>query len=256
MRVALEYQEEFSTPSGTAGSTDKYGLNHWAGRTPGYGTQMYNLYQYARLYKIDITIRISSTQTTAYEAVLVPAPYQSSTTFDVLRAYRARKIQSSGGAQSLNKLTLSGSYSPNKIEGIRMIQDKNTWYTLSQQGSAAPQDADTHALWWGVRPVDTSTTGSYLFVTTIRYHMEFFGLLNTVLSAQAPAKPLQNSSFSDEIWNGDVSDDDSDGTATITAPTNPSQPKALPGNSSGTKGIRQTDKLSNKKAAPKLMEKV
>jgi len=182
-KVKLEYQEEYLTDNATAGATEKFGLNHWAGRTPGYGSTLYTLYKYAQVLRVDYTFRVSSTVTAPFEAVLVPAPYQSSTTFQVLAAYRGRKIQSSSGINSMNKVQLRASYYPSQVEGVPTMYDKATWYIESDMNATAPQDTNTHSVWLGIRPCDTSTTGSYAVVCTISYHMHYFSPINTVLSA-------------------------------------------------------------------------
>ena len=182
--VKLEFQEEFLTDNATAGASDKWGLNHWAGRIPGYGSTFYSLYKYVQVLRVDYTFRISSTVATPFEAVLVPAPYQTSTTFDVLRAYRGRKLQTSSGLNSVNKILLRGSYYPSQVEGINTTYDKTTWYTESDSGTFAPLDTNTHGVWMAVRPVNTSTTGSYAVMVTIQYHCHFFSPINTALSLE------------------------------------------------------------------------
>lgn len=180
--VKLEYQEEYLTDNSTAGASEKWGLNHWAGRTPGYGSTFYQLYKYCQVLRVEYTYRLSSTVSAPFEAVLVPAPYQSSTTFQVLAAYRGRKLQTSSGTNSINRILLRGSYIPSQVEGIDTTYDKNTWYIESDMNATAPQDINTHGVWMAVRPVDTSTTGSYAVQVSIRYHCHFFAPVNTVLS--------------------------------------------------------------------------
>jgi len=182
--VKLEYQEEFKTDNATAGASEKWGLNHWAGRTPGYGSTFYLLYKYCQVLRVEYEFKISSTVAVPYEAVLVPAPYQSSTTFQVLAAYRGRKIGASSGLNSINQIRLRGSYIPSQVEGVDTTYDKATWYIESDSNATAPQDTNTHAVWMAVRPVDTTTTGSYTVVLSIKYHCHFFAPINTVLSAQ------------------------------------------------------------------------
>jgi len=145
---------------------------------------MYDIYKYCQVLRVDYTIRIQSSVTVPFEALLVPAPYQSTATYAVLRAYRGCRFQTSSGTNSMNKVTLRGTFYPSQVEGINTALDKNTWYIQSNNNATAPQDTDTHSVWWGVRPIDGSTTGSYLVQTTIAYHCHFFSPLNTVLSEE------------------------------------------------------------------------
>lgn len=192
--VKLQFTEDFLTSSSTAGSTDKWGLNHWANRIPGYGSSYFGIYNYCQVLRVDYQFTVTSSLTIPYASILVAAPYQTSTSYSVLTGYRGRIIKSSPGSNAMNKLVLRASYYPSKVEGINTSLDKASWYTLSTMAAFAPQDTDSHSVWWGVAPIDGSTVGSYNVLVNISYHCHFFSPENTVLSAQ---KALEEQSFVD-----------------------------------------------------------
>lgn len=181
-KVKLQYAEQFLTPSSTAGSTTSFGLNYWASRIPGYGAQIYDLYKYAQVLRVDYVFRVSSTVLAPFQVVVTPAPYAATATFDVLRAYRGRKLQESSGVNSANKAQIRATFHPSQVEGVPTMFDKTTWYTQPNQSGASPLDINSHAVWFGVGPLDSSTVGSYTVQVEIQYHMHFFSPINTVLS--------------------------------------------------------------------------
>lgn len=157
-------------------------------------------------------------------------------------------MQSSSGINSMNRVVLRGTYYPSKVEGINTSLDKTTWYSETANATSAPQDTDTHAIWWGVRPIDGSTTGAYTVLTTINYHCHFFSPENTVLSLQRQQEELARH----ESHEDDFSDD---GEYTV-YPATPIIHDRIEPQSISSNGTRVSIKKAIDLPASKLLKKV
>jgi hypothetical protein len=163
----------------TGSLNTQFGLFDWLSSNPGYATELYAIYKYARITGVKIETEVINTSATIpLLAVMAPMPSSDVSAFLTPQqvSERPRSItRTIGTSAGMNKTRLVKSWSSIQELG-QPTYDRSHWLTVSQLSALSPVNPDSPVVCLSIAPVLSAATWTALINVRVTYGVQFFDL--------------------------------------------------------------------------------
>lgn len=176
MKTALNYSQVVTVASTALTSLQTFGLFEFLNDVPGYTTELYTLYRYAKIHAVSVHIDIINNGGTPLTVAMAAVPdnsLTSSTTPRELTEARGSVYVMTGGSSAYNRATLKKLYFSENELGQRTFE-KAHWITQAQAVSAAVRNREDPLIAVISQASDGVSSSSWILTYRCVYHVEWF----------------------------------------------------------------------------------
>lgn len=182
LSVALRFTDQTELGATISPLFGKLGMVEFLNNRPGYTTELFTIYKYARVTAVDFRVCFTSKSINPIKVAIgfVPnADFASLTMprFTDLTTTKWDIISATGG---MDRTELRATYSTQNAIGNPNFS--KYWMTAAQSASTTPIDNDEPVLIYGAAYAGGSTTLGAVIDWSVVYHVQFFELETPVLS--------------------------------------------------------------------------
>ncbi len=201
-QVALPYRQS-AEPTLASGINRAYaiGLFDYLNQLPLYAAQLYQMYRYSRIDRVDIKLEVNAIPggtAYGYDVAIGKVPYSeySSTMSPDIVAVTTGAVWGKGGLYGGKPVILSKSFESQNIFG-QVAYGEEVWQTYTQATSATPTNTNKPVICVAIGATPSTGTLNCSLSWQVIYHIEFFDLDSTPESA--PGNALDSSFEAQEM---------------------------------------------------------